>query len=281
MPGHAPMAPAGFPQGCYCLVQSPMIVHRGLERWVTSVAVPQQMLPPSTHLYPAPRHCPCPRPWPPTAVASLSVSQQTGNERASQMSAHEQCRDMPASYALETISRAHEPGSSAVCGCQNQASPEQHTTTSIAPRKSTSSVGTKQGWSQDEDNCILRFVSTHGQKWSLLASELPGRTDDAVRNRFLRLFKKVKGSGVKGAKGVNGTPEVTIRGAAVDDCTAIKTGEMWTSEEDRRIKEGVATFGLKWQLIAERLPGRSANAVRNRYLRNHSSAPSAGEYADP
>ena len=29
----------------------------------------------------------------------------------------------------------------------------------------------------------------------------------------------------------------------------------------------VESFGLKWQVIANTLPGRSANAVRNRYLR--------------
>ena len=31
--------------------------------------------------------------------------------------------------------------------------------------------------------------------------------------------------------------------------------------------EGVKRIGLKWQQIARELPGRSANSVRNRYLR--------------
>jgi hypothetical protein len=47
----------------------------------------------------------------------------------------------------------------------------------------------------------------------------------------------------------------------------MKKGDMWTETEDARILEGVRHFGQKWQLISANVPGRSANAVRNRYLR--------------
>ena len=43
-----------------------------------------------------------------------------------------------------------------------------------------------------------------------------------------------------------------------------KKGDMWTAEEDRRIREAVLYHGRKWHEIAAGLPGRSANAVRNR-----------------
>lgn len=43
---------------------------------------------------------------------------------------------------------------------------------------------------QDEDLAILRLSEQLGQKWSAIAKFLPGRTDDAVRNRYLRLIKK-------------------------------------------------------------------------------------------
>ena len=36
----------------------------------------------------------------------------------------------------------------------------------------------------------MRMVQLTGQKWSFIACALPGRTDDAVRNRYLRLQKK-------------------------------------------------------------------------------------------
>ena len=34
-----------------------------------------------------------------------------------------------------------------------------------------------------------------GQKWAVIAALLPGRTDDAVRNRYLRLQRKKHGDG--------------------------------------------------------------------------------------
>ena len=99
----------------------------------------------------------------------------------------------------------------------------------------------KQGWTVEEDQTILRMVEETGQKWSSIAVVLPGRTDDAVRNRFLRLQRKA-------AQGE-------------------KRGDMWTAEEDKQIREAVQINGLKWHEIAAELNGRSANAVRNRYLR--------------
>ena len=49
--------------------------------------------------------------------------------------------------------------------------------------------------------------------------------------------------------------------------TKMKKGDMWTRAEDERIMSAVADHGLKWQEIAQQLPGRSAAAVQNRYLR--------------
>ena len=102
----------------------------------------------------------------------------------------------------------------------------------------------KQGWTEEEDYLILHHVQHVGARWSLLATTLLGRTDDAIRNRYLRLMRKYA------------SPPVHERG-----------GDMWTAEEDQLITDAVHEYGQKWQTIAELLPGRSANAVRNRYLR--------------
>ena len=67
----------------------------------------------------------------------------------------------------------------------------------------------KQGWKQDEVQTIVRMVEVSGQKWSSIAAVLSGRTDDAVRNRYLRLQRKQE--------------------------QGEKKGDMWTAEEDRRI----------------------------------------------
>ena len=43
------------------------------------------------------------------------------------------------------------------------------------------------------------------------------------------------------------------------------TKSEWTPEEDRLIMEAVAELGTKWAEISKRLPGRSDNAVKNRF----------------
>ena len=95
---------------------------------------------------------------------------------------------------------------------------------------------------------------------------LPGRTDDAVRNRYLRLQRK-KGGLAIGAH-VDGGMTVQITDQA-------KRGDMWTAE-GLQIMAAVAAHGLKWQEIAHGLPDRSANAVRNRYLRLHTPTGTVG-----
>ena len=39
----------------------------------------------------------------------------------------------------------------------------------------------------------------------------------------------------------------------------------WTEEEDCLIAEGVKELGTKWSEIVKRLPGRTDNAIKNRY----------------
>ena len=52
-------------------------------------------------------------------------------------------------------------------------------------------VLTEQGWCKEEDELIMQYVTKHGPRWSLLSSKhLKGRSDDAVRNRYLRLLRK-------------------------------------------------------------------------------------------
>ena len=45
----------------------------------------------------------------------------------------------------------------------------------------------RKEWSDLEDCIIQRAVQEHGCCWRKIAVELPGRSDDAVRNRWFRL----------------------------------------------------------------------------------------------
>ena len=97
----------------------------------------------------------------------------------------------------------------------------------------------KQGWTPEEDATIVRMVSLTGQKWSFIACALPGRTDDAVRNRYLRLQKRKSVGGTSAAAGLVMASSPTVTSADLADCQATKKGDMWTAEEDAKIMDGV------------------------------------------
>lgn len=42
----------------------------------------------------------------------------------------------------------------------------------------------------EEDQMILRFQAVIGNKWARIAKELPGRTDNSVKLRYLSLIKR-------------------------------------------------------------------------------------------
>lgn len=50
----------------------------------------------------------------------------------------------------------------------------------------------KRTFSSDEDLTILRAQAEIGNKWSLISRQLPGRTENQVKNRYKSLLKKAK-----------------------------------------------------------------------------------------
>ena len=68
---------------------------------------------------------------------------------------------------------------------------------------------TRKPWLEREDQAILESVRAMGFRWRVIAGMLPGRSDDAVRNRWNRLQEAIRdgstrllhgGSGVEKAK---------------------------------------------------------------------------------
>ena len=97
-------------------------------------------------------------------------------------------------------------------------------------------VNSKRAWTEHEDQLLLETVGKLGaQRWSLIASHLPGRVGKQCRERWFNHL-----------------------------CPEVKKGE-WTEEEDCLIAEGVKELGTKWSEIVKRLPGRTDNAIKNRY----------------
>jgi hypothetical protein len=98
-------------------------------------------------------------------------------------------------------------------------------------------VNAKRPWTEEEDKRLLEAITKFGaQRWPLIASMVArGRAGKQCRERWFNHL-----------------------------CPAVKKGE-WTEEEDRIIQEGVQELGTKWSEIVKRLPGRTDNAIKNRF----------------
>ena len=48
-----------------------------------------------------------------------------------------------------------------------------------------------QGFSPEEDQAIMEAVAEHGTKWAVIVQRLPGRTDNAIKNRWNSTTRKM------------------------------------------------------------------------------------------
>eukprot|EP00253_Pinus_taeda_P034969 PITA_34969 len=99
-------------------------------------------------------------------------------------------------------------------------------------------------FSEEEDELIIRLHSLLGNKWSLIAGRLPGRTDNEIKNHWSTHIKRKLSS-----KGFD---------------PHLKRGN-FSEEEDELIIRLHSLLGNKWSLIAGRLPGRSGNEIKNHW----------------
>lgn len=162
---------------------------------------------------------------------------------------------------------------------------------SQSQRRASSAVPARNGserkeWTELEDDIIRTSVLSHGCRWRRIALMLPGRSDDAVRNRWSRLRETTPGaelveppqsarrasslnraandaSGSSGSDQKNGSCEKTGGGDKVGKAERVS----WSRAEDEIILIGVQQLGHRWNEIAKNLKGRTEHAIRNRYHR--------------
>lgn len=129
----------------------------------------------------------------------------------------------------------------------------------------------RREWAPWEDSAIRAGVLEMGPKWRAIAVRLPGRSDDAVRNRWARLEPPAgcvhEASASFGGDGAPAKP-MPPRQKRADS----EPRHSWTAEEDREIIRSVADSGRRWNRIAERLPRRTEHAIRNRWHRLQAQA---------
>ena len=94
----------------------------------------------------------------------------------------------------------------------------------------------KGPWTAAEDAKVVELVAEHGpQKWSLIASQLPGRIGKQCRERWWNHLN----------------PNIKK--------------DQWTPEEDQIILTLHQQLGNQWSAMTRFLPGRPDNAIKNRW----------------
>ena len=92
-------------------------------------------------------------------------------------------------------------------------------------------------WTTEEDDLLIKSYEKYGAKWSLISSQIAGRTDDQCAKRYI----EVLGPSSKGR----------LRD--------------WSLEEDLALIHKVKTYGTKWRKISSEMEFRPSLTCRNRW----------------
>jgi len=192
----------------------------------------------------------------------------------------------PPQAAVPRPTPGFEGGDSSCQGFQCGASGEERSVGGGSGRN----LAERVQWSPQDDAKIVAGVRRHGCKWRVIAALLPGRSDDAVRNRWNRVkdLPEHRSSSDDGARATDAKPpkprkatpnvQAAKKGKQTDACSDEADQEnkrervSWSRQEDELILTSVEQLGNKWHKIAGHLPGRTEHAIRNRFARLQSLA---------
>ena len=97
-------------------------------------------------------------------------------------------------------------------------------------------TSTKKPWTEEEDNKLIEIITNQGVgKWTSVGSKFEGRSGKQCRERWHNHL----------------APDVKK--------------EDWTEDEDRTILFSQRKYGNQWSMISQSIPGRTDNAIKNRF----------------
>jgi len=144
----------------------------------------------------------------------------------------------------------------------------------------------KGEWAIEEDLKVVELQSLYGNKWTMIASFLPGRSDYDIRRRWYSVSKSIwsrkEDDDLK--RMVFSMPNIGfemndhwielakyIPNRSPKKCLdrwllhlRPKEGN-WTAEEDAKFLELHSLYGNRWGFISSLLPGRSEKNTQNRW----------------
>ena len=143
-------------------------------------------------------------------------------------------------------------------------------------------------WTAEEDELLNKYVPMYGEKqWRKIAAHIPGRSSIQCLHRWSKILKPglVKGPWTQEedrkliawvqAEGPTKWAQAAcfIKGRSGKQCRerwfnnlcpGVKKGS-WSEEEDEMIFQLYQKYGSSWSKIAKYIPGRTENAIKNRF----------------